>query len=56
MNNGQKATAGRELTDKELRSRRARNRAIGLGIAALVILFYAVTIIKLGPGILRQPQ
>ncbi len=55
MNESQKGIAGRVLTDQELRSRRARNRAIGLGIAALVILFYAVTIIKLGPGVLRQP-
>ena len=55
MNDVQKATAARELTDQELRSRRSRNRAIGLGIAALVVLFYAVTIIKLGPGVLRQP-
>jgi hypothetical protein len=45
--------AGRVLTDRELRSRRARNIAIGLGIGALVVLFYAVTIVKLGPAILR---
>ena len=46
-------TGGRELTARELKSRRARNIAIGLGIGALVVLFYAVTIVKLGPGILR---
>ncbi len=44
---------GRELTPRELRSRRARNIAIGLGIGALVVLFYAVTLVKLGPGVLR---
>jgi hypothetical protein len=41
------------LTEQQLRSRRARNIALGLGIAALVVLFYAVTIVKLGPGVLH---
>ena len=45
----------RALTEQELRSRRARNIAVGLAIGALVALFYAVTIVKLGPGILRTP-
>ena len=44
-----------ELTPAQLRSRRARNTAIGLAIGALVILFYAVTVVKLGPGILNRP-
>ena len=43
----------RRLTEQEMRSRRARNIALGLGIAALVVLFYAVTIVKLGPGVLH---
>jgi hypothetical protein len=42
--------APRVLTEKELRSRRARNIAIGLGLAVLVALFYAVTMVKLGLG------
>jgi len=44
------ATQPRALTEQEARSRRARNLAIGLAIGALVVLFYAVTIIKLGPA------
>ncbi len=43
----------RPLTEQEARARRARNIAIGLAIGALVILFYAVTIVKLGPGVMR---
>ena len=44
-----------QLTDAQVRSRRARNIALGLAIGALVALFYAVTIAKLGPGILDRP-
>ena len=29
--------------------------AIGLAVAALVVIFYALTIVKLGPGILQRP-
>ena len=43
----------RAMTEREARSRRARNLAIGLAIGALALLFYAVTIVKLGPGVLR---
>jgi ferric-dicitrate binding protein FerR (iron transport regulator) len=37
------------------RQRRARSIAIALALAALVILFYLVTIIKLGPGVMERP-
>ena len=30
--------------------------AIGLAVGALVALFYAVTIVKLGPGVLNRPM
>ena len=43
------------LTDEQKRRRRARSIAIALTLAALVLLFYAVTIVKLGPGILNRP-
>ena len=36
------------LTPQQLKSRRARNVAIGLAIAALVVLVYVLTIAKLG--------
>lgn len=43
------------LTPDEMRRRRARNRAIALALAAIVILFYAVTVAKLGPHVLNRP-
>jgi hypothetical protein len=45
------------LTPEQLRSRRARNIAIGLAIGFFALLFYAVTIAKLihfGPGFLNR--
>jgi len=41
------------LTPTQLRNRRARNIAIGLSVGLLAALFYAVTIVKIGPNILR---
>lgn len=37
------------------RRRRARSVAIALALAALVLLFYLVTIVKLGPGVMERP-
>ncbi|CAN7197966.1 hypothetical protein HB780_30290 [Rhizobium lusitanum] len=39
-----------KLTDAQKKSRRGRNIALGLVLAGLVILFYAITIIKVGTG------
>jgi hypothetical protein len=36
------------LTEEQQRRRRARNIAIALALGALVLLFYVVTIVKLG--------
>jgi hypothetical protein len=44
---------GIRLTPQQLRNRRLRNIAIGTCVALLAALFYAVTIVKLGPGVLR---
>ncbi len=44
---------GIRLTPQQLRNRRLRNIAIGLAVGLLALLFYAVTIVKLGPGVLR---
>jgi hypothetical protein len=41
------------LTEAQLRNRRRRNLAIGLSVAFLAALFYAITIVKLGPNVLR---
>jgi hypothetical protein len=43
------------LTEEQQRRRRARSVAIALTLGALVILFYVVTIVKLGPGVLNRP-
>jgi hypothetical protein len=43
------------LTDEQKRRRRNRSIAIALALGALVLLFYVVTIVKLGPGVLRRP-
>jgi hypothetical protein len=43
------------LTEEQKRRRRARSIAIALTLAALVLLFYIVTIVKLGPGVLNRP-
>lgn len=39
-----------ELTERQKRSRRNRNIALGLVLGALVIIFYAITIIRVVPG------
>jgi hypothetical protein len=43
------------LTEEQKRRRRARSIAIGLALGALALLFYLVTIVKLGPGVLNRP-
>jgi hypothetical protein len=42
------------LTEAQKRARRSRSIAIALTLAALVILFYAITLVK-GPGVLVRP-
>lgn len=38
--------------DEQLKRRRRRNSiALGLVLAALVAIFYALTIVKMGPGV-----
>ena len=41
------------LTEAQKRARRSRSIAIAVALAALVILFYIVTLVK-GPGVLHQ--
>lgn len=45
---------GVRLTEAQERRRRQRNVAIGLGLAALVVIFYLITVIKMGPGALQK--
>ena len=42
------------LTDEQIRTRRKRSIAIALVLGALVLLFWAVTLVK-GPGLLNRP-
>jgi hypothetical protein len=43
------------LSPAQQKSRRARNIAIGLALGLFALLFYVVTIVKLGPGVLNRP-
>jgi hypothetical protein len=43
------------LTEEQKRRRRHRSIAIALVLGALALLFYIVTIVKLGPGVLQRP-
>ena len=45
--------AGIVLTPRQLRNRRLRNLAIGLAVAFLAVLFYVITIVKVGPGVFK---
>lgn len=47
--------SGIVLTPEQKKSRRQRNVAIGVAIGFFVLLFYVVTIAKLGPGVLNRP-
>jgi hypothetical protein len=49
------AENGIRLTEEQRRRRRSRSIAIALALAALVVLFYLVTIVKLGPGVMDRP-
>lgn len=41
------------ISDEEFKRRRRRNSiALGLVLAALVVIFYVLTIVKVGPGII----
>jgi predicted nucleic acid-binding Zn ribbon protein len=42
------------LSEEQKRRRRARSIAIALSLAALVVLFYVVTLVK-GPGVMNRP-
>ena len=41
--------------EEAARRRRRRSLAIGLILAALVIMVYAVTVVRLGPGVVERP-
>ena len=43
------------LTPEQLKRRKGRSVALALLLLALVVLFYAVTLVK-GPGVLHRPM
>ena len=48
-------TEGIVLTEAQKRSRRNRSIAIALALGVLVLLFFAVTMVK-GPAVLNRPM
>lgn len=55
MNDERKDEEGVVLTEAQKRARRSRSIAIALALGALVVLFYAMTLVK-GPGMLLRPM
>jgi len=47
---------GVRLTPEQLRARRARSIAIALALGAFVLVIFAVTIVRLGSGVLTGPD
>ena len=45
---------GIRLTPEQLKARRQRNIAIGWSIALLVIIFWAVTLVRLGSTVFQR--
>ncbi|MCB1468782.1 MAG: hypothetical protein KDJ19_10555 [Hyphomicrobiaceae bacterium] len=45
----------KEDSDKLAKSRRGRSIALALVLGALAIVFYALTIVKMGPGVFNRP-
>ena len=48
--------AYRPLTPEEEQRRRKRSIAIALALGAMVVLFFVLTIAKLGPQVLNRPM
>jgi hypothetical protein len=44
-----------ELTEIQKKARRSRSLAIGIGLAVIVAVFYAITVLKLGAAVLNRP-
>lgn len=44
------------LTEAQKKSRKRRSLAIALVLTFLVVLFYVVTIVKLGPGVMKKTE
>jgi predicted nucleic acid-binding Zn ribbon protein len=51
----EKEPEGIVLTEEQRRRRRARSIALALVLAGIALLFYVVTIVKLGPQVMNRP-
>jgi hypothetical protein len=49
------AEQGVVLTEEQKRRQRARSLAIGWGLAALAVLFFLVTLVRLGANVANRP-
>jgi hypothetical protein len=54
MSDQHEPEAGIVLTEAQKRSRRNRSIATAIALGVLVLLFFAVTLVK-GPAVLRRP-
>jgi hypothetical protein len=52
---GKTAAFAYQPTPEEARARRRRNIAIAIAVGAFTLLFYAITIAKLGVGVVQRP-
>ena len=43
------------MNDEDLARRRKRNIAIALVLGVLAVLFYVITIVHMGPGVMNRP-
>ncbi len=43
------------MNEEDLARRRKRNIAIALVLGALVVLFYVITVVHMGPGVMNRP-
>jgi len=44
------------LSPEEVKRRRSRSLAIAIALGCLVLLFFALTIVKMGPQVLQRPM
>ena len=43
------------LTEEQKKRQHKRSLAIAFALGALVLIFYAITIVKMGPGVMNRP-
>ncbi|WP_319530927.1 hypothetical protein [uncultured Cohaesibacter sp.] len=45
-----------QLNEEQKKRQRNRSIAIAVVLGLLVVLFYAITIVKMGPGVMNRPM